>query len=103
MNLDYFFVDELIAVREDARRYKDWKTSDLIRDYLDKILVFAFDTKDGQEVYYVTPEYFKFRPKLEKTKNLSDRQYVEYKIKESIRAENNLDAWIYSMTMRDKK
>lgn len=87
--------DELIYEREQARSNKDWKRSDEIRHALDAINIFIFDTKDGQEVYFLTESYFKF-----KDAPMSNRQYVEFRIKEDIRAEAALDAWIYTNLKR---
>lgn len=57
MNFEDKYIDELIYLRQTARENKDWKLSDEIRDYLDSKLVFVFDTKDSQQVYYFPYKY----------------------------------------------
>lgn len=42
----------LVYLREQARLNKDWSLSDNIRDKLEGMNTFVFDTKEGQEVYY---------------------------------------------------
>ena len=90
-------IDELIEERRIARLNKDWKRSDEIRSLLDEHLVFVFDNRWGQQIYYLTEKYFKFKHKLEKTKSMSNRQYVEYRIQEDERVEKVLQAWIYTI------
>lgn len=97
MNFDDKYIDELIDIRKDARENKDWKLSDEIRNYLDIKLVFVFDTKSGQEILYLPKEYFRNKDRRMETIAMSERQYVEYKIKEDVRIEKILDSWIYSM------
>lgn len=89
-------IDVIIEIRHEARKRKDWGLSDELREVLDLNNVFVFDTKEGQDVYYLTPEYFKWKDKLIETVGLSKRQYVEYRIKRDIRAENNFDAWLFT-------
>lgn len=88
-------VSELIEMRSEARLNKNWVLSDKIRNYLDIKLVFVFDTKAGQDVYYLTEGYFKFLDKKLETMAMSKRQYVEYKIKRDINAENNFQSWLF--------
>lgn len=83
---------ELIDIREECRKNKDFKISDDIRDYLDHQLLFVFDSKDGPDIYSLYESYFKRKPE-----NMSNRQYVEKRIKDDIRAEQQCDAWIYSI------
>lgn len=94
---DSYNIDQLIATREISRADKDWKKCDDIRNYLDTKLVFIFDTKQGQEIYYLTEGYFKNKHKNERTKNLNHRQYVEYRIKQDLNAYKVFDAWVFSM------
>lgn len=91
-------IDELIDLRVLARSYKYWLLSDSIRKFLDSKLVFIFDTKDGQEVYHLNEGYFKKKPV-----EMSNRQYVEHRIKEDIIAEKNFDAWLYSINKSRKE
>lgn len=86
MNLDI-----LIEDRRKARESFDYTTSDLLRDYLDDHLIFIFDTVWGQEIYYLTPSYFKRKPK-----EMTNRRYVEYRIKREVQAEKLLEAWLYT-------
>jgi hypothetical protein len=90
------YIDELIEDRKYARANKNWKLSDEIRDYLDTKLVFVFDAKWGQEVYYLTEGYFKNQERKIETMAMSKRQFVEYKIQQDIKAEKNFEAWLYS-------
>lgn len=50
-----FNIEELIEERRIARHNKDFKRSDEIRNILDQLLVFVFDTKEGMEIYHLTP------------------------------------------------
>ena len=88
--------EELLEIRQKSRLDKDFKTSDLIRDELDKRLSFVFDTKEGQEVYHLPEKYFRFKDKFEKTRLMSNRQYVEYRIKEDLRIDKILESWFVS-------
>ncbi len=97
MNYEEILIDELVYIRQIVRNRKQWKLSDEIRNYLDTKLAFVFDTKEGQEVYHLSEEYFKLQDRFPETKMLSKRQYVEYKIKQDINADKFFDAWIYSM------
>lgn len=97
MKLCNKYIDELIEIRSVARSKKDWALSDEIRNYLDNKLIFIFDTKDGQEIYYLTESYFKFKSKRLETMAMSNRQYVEHRIKNIINAEKMFDAWLYSI------
>lgn len=97
MEFENKYIDELIDIRKNARDNKDWKLSDDIRNYLDVKLIFIFDAKWGQEVWYLTNDYFSHKERKIETTAYSNRQYVEHKIKEDIRAENNFDAWLYSV------
>jgi hypothetical protein len=90
------YIDELIEERGEARVFKNWQLSDEIRDYLDTKLVFIFDTKWGQEVYYLADSYFKNQERKIETTAMSKRQYLEYRIKQDINANNNFDAWLFS-------
>ena len=80
------YIDELIDIRKDARENKDWKLSDEIRNYLDEKLVFIFDTKDGQEVWFI--------PNGSK---ITNRKEMENKIKNDIRHNEIFDSWLYSV------
>ena len=91
------FIDELIILRKEAREKKDWKLSDEIRTYLDSKLVFIFDTKFGQEIWYLNEKYFENKPD-----KLTYRQYVEYQIQQDSKAERVFDAWLYS-TMKSSE
>ncbi len=87
-----YSVDELIDIRQETREQSAWIFSDKIRDYLDSKFVFIFDTKEGQEVHFLYESYFDKKPS-----NQTNRQYVEHIIQRDIRANNNFDAWLYSM------
>jgi len=82
MNIEAMYIDELIDKREQARKDKDYRLSDEIRDYLDTKSVIIFDTKDGQEVYH----------ELKGT----TRQDVIDKIQKDIKAEAMFNAWLFS-------
>jgi len=85
-------IDQLIQLREYARKDKDWELSDKIRDFLDGERVFIFDTVNGQEVYYLEFDFFTHKPD-----DISPRQYVESRLKRDIKEEANFDAWLYSL------
>lgn len=107
-------IDELIDMRKDARLKKDWSTSDEIRDYLDSLLVFIFDVKDGQDVYHLNKKYFDevyeynidgvkwSETKTQKIERLHSikfetrRKFVEWNIQKDIRADKYFEAWLYS-------
>ncbi len=97
MDFEGKYIDELIEDRKNARDNKDWKLSDEIRNYLDSKLVFIFDTKDGQEVYYLNENYFKNKNRKIETIAMSRRQFLEYQIKQDINSNNNFDAWLFSI------
>lgn len=78
------YIDELIEERKNARINKNWNLSDKIRDYLDNKLVFIFDAKFGQEVYYLIEGFLKRKEQKEETKLMSNRQYLEYAIRSGI-------------------
>lgn len=66
--LNQLKVDQLIEIRKIARNNKDYRTSDLIRDFLDEKNIFIFDIKDDngnqiQEVRYLYDDYFTNYPK----------------------------------------
>lgn len=96
MDFEGKYVDELIEDRKSARENKDFKLSDEIRNYLDTQLVFIFDMKWGQEVWYLTEKYFERMEHKAETMVMSKRQYVEYRIKEEINLTKGFDAWLYS-------
>lgn len=96
MDFNSKYIDELIDERKEARANKNWKLSDEIRNFLDTKLVFVFDANFGQEVYYLTNGYFKKKERKIETIAMSNRQYVEYRIKQDLNAEKNFEAWLYS-------
>lgn len=96
MDFENKYIDELIEDRKIARENKDWKLSDEIRNYLDSKLVFIFDTKSGQEVWYLVEKYFERKERKTETIAMSKRQYVEFRIKQDINAEKNFESWLYS-------
>ncbi|NJO63645.1 MAG: hypothetical protein HC836_37285 [Richelia sp. RM2_1_2] len=79
-----------------ARVGKDYKLCDEIRNYLDTHLVFVFDAPHGQEVYYLTDSYFKWKSKIEQLRGLifTNRKFVEYRIKEDIRISAIFEGWL---------
>lgn len=91
-SLSELSVDELIETRAKVRKEKDFKTADLIRDYLDSKYVFVFDTPDGQEVLYLYPFYFNKKPQ-----GTTNREYLKQRQRDEIRAEKDFDSWLYSV------
>lgn len=89
-DLSEYLIDELISIREEVRKLKNWKLSDKIRDYLDSKSVFIFDTLEGQEVYYYPSNLNITRDIL--IKRIQDKQ----------RAEKTFNAWLYSMNEKIK-
>jgi len=89
-------IDELLYIRQQAYINRNYELTDQIRSYLDDQLVFTFDFKEGQEVYHLCIDHFRFKNKKEETEKMNNRKYVEYIIKRDKRAESNLDAWIFS-------
>lgn len=84
MNFESKYIDELIAIREEAREEENWKLSDAIRDYLDTKHIFVFDTPNHQVVYH---------------RNEGSRKDVMEQIKREQRAKKLFDAWLYSMNI----
>ena len=82
MNFKMKYIDELIAIREEACRLRNWVLSDGIRDYLDTKKVFVFDTPNGQEVYH---------------RNDGSREDLIKEIKKEQSAQRLFDSWLYSM------
>lgn len=104
--LDKLYVDEILDLRNYAREYKNFELSDIIRNYLDKRNIFIFDTPEDSEVYYLTEDYFKDMSKIGELYNIkfkSRRKFVEWKIKQDIKAENNFNAWLFSLNESIKK
>jgi hypothetical protein len=141
--LDTLTPDQLIEIRKMSREKGDYETSDYIRDYLDDMNIFIFDTKkDGkpfQEVMYLSDSYFTDYPKGYETSDMSagkladenkarkkeweekklpymdhiakldgkkfksKRDFVEYMIQRDIRANKNLDSWIYTVNRTKNK
>ncbi|OYW19981.1 MAG: hypothetical protein B7Z54_02405 [Sphingobacteriales bacterium 12-47-4] len=89
-------VDELIHLRGELRKSKQWKPADDIRDFLETKLVFVFDAQWGQQAFYLTSSYFKFKDKFDHTREMSNRKYVEYRIAEDSRHERIFDGWLQS-------
>lgn len=83
MDFENKYDSELIEIREEARKNKEWKLSDEIRDYLDTKEIFVFDTKDGQVIYY-------------ELEGMTRSKLID-KINKDKRAEKIFDAWLYSM------
>ena len=99
MNFENKYISELIDIRHQSRIDKDFELSDKIRDFLDTKLTFVFDSKDGQEVLHLTEGYFKNMPKIESNRNMTfetKRKFVEWNIKENLRLDKVIDAWVYS-------
>jgi hypothetical protein len=89
------YTEELIEIREKARKEKNWQLSDSIRDELDIRLSFLFDTPEGWLVYHLNEKYFSKKPA-----NMTNRQYVELRIKRDIEAEKSFDAWLYTQKQK---
>lgn len=98
MNFEHYYIEELIEVRKQSKANKDWKLCDNIRNYLDEKLVFIFDSKEGQEVYYLPSIYF-----IRKPIELTNRQFLEFRIKQEAQANKNFDAWLFSINQSKKK
>ena len=76
------YIDELIDIRADARKNKDWVLSDELRDYLDTKFIFIFDEVDGQVVYHRTS---------------GTRQDIINEIKRDRLANNIFEGWLFSV------
>lgn len=114
MELSNYTIEELIYMRSESRTNKDWNLSDEIRNYLDEKLVFVFDDKTGQEVYYLDDAYFNkmyyytvdgkqlVEPRIRKIQRLhgvefdTKRKFVEWNIKNDIKSDKGFDSWLYS-------
>lgn len=83
MKIDKMYISELIFIRSEARKNKNFKLSDEIRNYLDGKNTFIFDTKDGQVVHY-------------ELDGMTRDGLVE-KINKNKIAEANFDAWLFSI------
>ena len=83
------YIDELIALRAEAREKRNWNLSDNIRDYLDSKHIFVFDTLNEQVVYHRTT---------------GTRKEFVVQLKKEQRAQRLFDAWLFSMnSSMDKK
>lgn len=104
MNFQNLHDDELILLREEARRQKDWKKSDEIRALLDERLVFLFDNKEGPpDIHWCTLAQFKWLyAKPHHFPGWSKRKYLEYRIKQDIAAEKAQLAWQATMLKKIK-
>lgn len=125
MDLETASIDELIEARSKFRQDKKWEECDIARNILDLKLVFVFDTKEGQEVYYLTDNYFNkmynypaksvekengslfitpawSETKMQKIERLynikfdTKRKFVEWNIKNELRIEKYFEAWLFS-------
>jgi hypothetical protein len=102
-DLNLLLVDEIVELRKISRLNKNWKLSDVLRNYLDAKLVFAFDAPDCQEVYYLCENSFKYLDRIEKLYDMkfsTKRKFVEWNIKNEIKANNIFDAWLYTQSQR---
>ena len=92
-----YIIDVLVENRVEYRKNKHFTAADQLRNTLDENLVFAFDLPYyKQEVYYLTPAFFKFKDKHPQTHRMTNREYVEYRLAQDRAAEKQLNAWIYS-------
>ena len=73
MDFESKYIEELIEERKIAREIKNWKLCDEIRNYLDLKNIFIFDTKLGQEIWYLTEGYFKRKDNSITTTAMSNR------------------------------
>jgi len=108
-------IDELISIRNEARKNKNWKAADEIRDYLDSQNVFIFDHPNNiQEVLHLPESYFNHSyfynidgvqwgenriQKIERLYNIkfkNKRHFVEWNIRQERLAESRFEAWLYS-------
>jgi len=95
-------IEEIVDIRKQARMWKLWKVCDEIRDFLDSKYVFVYDTKDDngqyfQEVYYVYESFFEKKDKIERTRNMTNRKYLEFRLKEGMFFYNpSLGRWTYT-------
>ena len=81
MKFENRYIDELIALRAEARSAKNWQLADDIRDYLDSKHIFVFDRADEQVVYHRTQ---------------GSRQDLIDQIKKENRADKLFEAWLFS-------
>ena len=81
MNFNKKYIDELIYLRDTARKRKNWVLSDEIRDYLDSKFCFAFDTEEGQVIYHRTS---------------GTRQELITELKNDLRSVKIFKAWLVS-------
>lgn len=96
--------DQLIEIRRLSRNDKNWSFSDYIRNYLDDKLIFVFDAVNFQEVYFLTVNYFKSIEKIEKLHNIkfsTKRKFVEWNIKQDIKANNDFDGWLFTQSQKN--
>lgn len=94
-------IDRLLQRRLNARATKNWALSDSLREELDALGVYVIDQQDGaQKVLRLDDDYFRHMEKIEGMYGIvfgSRRKYVEWRIKQDIRAEQTFEAWLYSM------
>jgi hypothetical protein len=102
-DLNLLYIDEILEIRKISRLNKNWKLSDILRNYLDAKLVFAFDAPDCQEVYYLNDYSFKYLDRIEKLYEIkfsTKRKFVEWNIKAEIKSNNLFDAWLYTQEQK---
>ncbi|WP_223551841.1 hypothetical protein [Aestuariivivens sp. NBU2969] len=87
MDFENRYIDELIAIREEARECKNYNLSDKIRNYLDSKHIFIFDSANQQIVYH---------------RKKGSRQDLIKEIKKEQRAEKLFYAWLYSINKTTK-
>ena len=76
-------IDRLIDWRQQVREAKDYALSDEIRDKLDAVHVFVYDTKEGQVVYHELG---------------GTRKDLEDKLNREAKGEKIFNAWLFSHT-----
>lgn len=94
-------IARLLQRRLDARAAKNWTLSDAIRDELDALGAFVIDQKDGtQKTLRLDDDFFRHMEKVAGMYGITfgtRRKYVEWRVKQDIRAEQLFNAWLYSM------
>jgi hypothetical protein len=92
-----FNIDYIIDERAKCIIAKDFKSCDLYRNLLESQNVFINDTKDGQEVWILPFQYFKFKPD-----NLTNKEFWQQKVKKEKIAEKRFEAWLFTMKEKQK-
>ena len=88
MDTTNILTDELVFHREKARKHKNYRLSDLIRNELDKRGTYIMDTAEGQVIYHTS---------------LKSRAEFEDMLLKDKKANQLFDSWLASMNHKKSR